>query len=86
MYYPMVNFQLSGSMGFAWTSNTTDIPGYYLYDGVGSALAISAAYDTGLSNGALIGLRIYRSSVTLEENRKDLVNMGLTVFVRFVHK
>lgn len=86
IFYPVEHFHLSGSIGLAWTSNMTDVRGLYLYDGTGVALSLTAAFDTGIYNGALIGGSLFTSSVTLEENNKNLSSTGFCVFVAFVHK
>lgn len=86
IYYPVDHFHLSGSIGFSWTSNVTDIPGFYAYDGTGASLSLTAAYDTGIENGALIGAKIYASSVTLDESNADETTVGFVIFVGYVHK
>ena len=86
IFYPVEHFQLSGSIGFAWTSNDTDVPGAYLYDGTGAAISLTAAYDTGINDGALIGIKLFSSSVELEESKKDLSTVGITFFIAYVHK
>lgn len=86
IFYPVEHLHLSGSLGYSWTSNNTDINGLYLYDGSGAALSLTVAYDTGINDGALIGCKIYSSSVTLDENKKDLSTVGFMVFIRYVHK
>lgn len=86
IYYPAEHGQLFGTVGYAWTGNITDIPDFYLYNGSGFALALGGGYNFGTDNGALLGAKLFFSSVTLEESHKDEANVGLLVFVRFVHK
>lgn len=86
IFYPVEHLHLSGSIGLAWTANDTDISGYYLYDGKGIASSLTAAYDTGINHGALIGMKLFVSSVQLDENEKVLSSVGLAFFVAFVRK
>ncbi|MBO7500653.1 MAG: hypothetical protein J6T45_04840 [Fibrobacterales bacterium] len=91
IYYPAEHGQLFGTVGYAWTGNMTDLRDEYgytatVYNGSGFALALGGGYNFGTENGALLGAKLFFSSVTLEESHKDEANVGLLVFVRFVHK
>lgn len=86
IFYPVEHFHLSGSVGIAWTANDTDLPGFYVYDGSGWAFSLTAAYDTGINTGALIGAKLFSSSVTLDESNADLSSLGFGFFIAFVMK
>ena len=86
IFYPVDHLHLSGSLGIAWTSNDTDLRGIDMYDGTGAAISLTVAYDTGIHDGALIGLKLFSSDVELEKSEKDLSTVGLTFFIAYVHK
>ena len=86
IFYPVNHLHLSGSLGIAWTANDTDIRGIDLNDGTGAAIALTAAFDTGIHDGALIGIRLFSSDVELEKSKKDLSSVGLTFFIAYAHK
>ena len=86
IFYPIEHFHLSGSVGVAYTGNDTDLPGLYVYDGSGWAFSLTTAYDTGINTGALIGAKLFSSSVTLDESNADLSSLGFGIFIAFVMK
>jgi hypothetical protein len=87
IFYPVDHFHLSGSVGFSWTANQTDIRGLDMYDGVGAAIEFTVAYDTGVrGHGALLGMKLFSSSNELETSEKDLSMVGVTLFIAYVHK
>ncbi len=86
IFYPVDHLHLSGSLGLAWTANDTDFRGLKMNDGTGAAISLTAAYDTGIHDGALIGFRLFSSAVELESSEKDLSSVGLTFFIAYVHK
>ena len=85
IFYPVDHLHLSGSLGLAWTSNDTDL-GVKVNDGTGAAISLTAAYDTCIHDGALIGFKLFSSAVELESSEKDLSSVGLTFFIAYVHK
>ena len=86
IFYPVDHMHLSGTIGLAWTANDTDIRGLDLYDGTGAAISLTAAFDTGIHDGALIGIKMTSSVVELEKSKKDLSSVGLTFFIAYAHK
>lgn len=88
VFYPINHIHLSSSLGFSWTCNQSNVlpTGWHLENGTGIAFSLTAAYDTGISNGALIGAKFYTSHVSLEHSKKSLSTTGLLFFVSFVHK
>ena len=86
IFYPIDHLHLSGSLGLAWTANDTNLPRVKMNDGSGAAISLTAAFDTGIHNGALIGLKLFSSSVELQSSEKDLSSVGLTFFIAYVHK
>ena len=87
IFYPVDHFHLSGSIGLSWTANQTDIRGLDPDDGSGAALEFTAAYDTGVrGHGALIGMKVFSSSNELENIKKDMSMVGVTLFIAYIHK
>ncbi len=86
IFYPAKHFQVSGSLGFAWTDNRTNSGAVDVENGQGVGFSLSAAFDTGINNGALIGAKIYGTSVKLEDSDDISASVGASIFVRFVHK
>lgn len=86
IFYPAKHFQVSGSLGFAWTDNRTNTSAVDSENGKGVGYSLSAAFDTGTNNGALIGAKIYGTSVVSENSDDVSTNVGASLFVRFVHK
>jgi len=86
IFYPVKHLQVSGSLGFAWTDNRTNSGAVDVDNGKGLGYSLSAAFDTGTKNGALIGAKIYGAA--LQSDNSDDINssVGAALFVRFVHK
>jgi hypothetical protein len=86
IFYPIDHLHLSASLGFSWTANSSNFLSETYQDGKGVAFALSVAYDTGKSNGALLGMKFYTSHVSMSPSQKSLSTTGLLFFVNFVHK
>lgn len=86
IFYPVKNLHLSGTLGVAWTSNTSDFPGIDFLDGTGAGMSLTAAFDTGIPNGVLVGLKLYSFVETIEETKAEISTVGATIFLSFVHK
>ena len=87
VFYPHPGFQLSGSIGYSWTANTTDIPYVSMYDGNGIAFNVAGAVDVGMGhNGLLVGLKYHYSNNSLESSAGDMSTSFFGAFVRYRFK
>ncbi len=83
--YPVEHLHLSTTLGFAYAENSNSYSYYRNENGKGYSVALTVAYDTGFNNGALIGVRLYRSSVTME-SKVNQTTLGIVLFGSYVHK
>lgn len=87
--YPIPHFQWSGSAGLSRGNIDVNARnGWVSARGLGFYLGASAAYDTGLKDGALIGIKAFYShaEVGKDEQTSNINSTGIMLFVRFVHK
>jgi len=88
VFYPIPLLQLSGSAGYSWVSNDTDISGITFYDSdSGYAYDVSAAVDIGSGNhGVLIGAKYFRAYNTLETSGSEEVSSMFSIFVQYAYR
>jgi len=88
IYYPIPLIQLAGSVGYAFSRNSTSLSFMEMYRSTrGFGWDISAAVDLGPRNhGVLLGLRYAMAITTLEVSRATQNQSGLTVFARYAFR
>lgn len=88
IFYPIPLLQLSGSAGYSWVSNDTDISGVSFYDSdYGYAFDLSAAVDLGSGkHGVLIGAKYFRAQNTLETSGAEEVSSMFSIFVQYAYR
>lgn len=86
--YPVSPLQLSGSAGFSWVANDTDVSGDPFYDSEsGYAFDISAALDLGQGNhGFLLGAKYCHATNTLEISKAEQVSSMLSIFIKYAYR
>jgi hypothetical protein len=88
LFYPIPLLQLGLSVGYSFVGNTTDFPGFEMYNSKsGFAWNISAAVDLGGGNhGCLIGIKYFSANNTLEKSRAEEKSSMFGVFVRYAFR
>jgi hypothetical protein len=86
IFYPISKLQLAGSVGYSFVRNDSDFLSFYQgKDGI--AWDVSAAYDVGLGNSALlIGIRYFSAHNTLEVTKTKEVNSLVSIFIRYAYR
>lgn len=85
IFYPTPTLQLSASIGYSFTANSSSLPMYF-YDGSGVALSTTVAYSSPATNGVLIGARIFYSANTLDVSNADQNTFGINFIIRYVRR
>jgi len=85
IFYPGEHWQLSGSLGYAWTANRVDFDEVSLPDGNGLGMALSFGYEIGKDKGALVGAKLFATTVGVGDG-ETMSNGGAMLFVRFYSK
>lgn len=86
--YPASLLQLSGSVGYSWVYNDTDIAGVSFYDSdSGYAFDVSAALDLGKGNhGVLLGAKYFRAINTLEVSGAEETSSLFGFFIKYAFR